>query len=196
MIRGPRRFAPALFMLCFVSPAAVAAKAGLGAQVNANGGYTILLPIRATDALLVEPELSYYKSRDEYSEIDNDVETALDTDDYRSISAGVGLYKQFARREQSRAYAGARVAVFRSTYKNTNDETGDTVEFETNGVTLAPTLGLEYEPYERFSLSLDVALAYQVLFEDSDSSSSTTRTIENDTRRLSTPVRIIARLFF
>ncbi len=189
------RLLAAALALSFSSPAVHAGKAGLGVQVNSSGTNAVLFPVQTQTQLIIEPEFSYSKTRDEYYDSSGDSSTALGPTDYRYLSLGIGLYKPFARREQSYGFAGMRLGIFSATYEDKDADGNRNAKFETKGMVFAPTIGVAYEPYDRVSFSIDAALNYFVAFEDFDSDGSYSAVV-NDRRQLTTPVRFIARFFF
>ncbi len=180
-------------LLCSALPAIASASSfGLGAQLNTNGGITVLLPTQTSANMLIEPAFSYYKVRDKQSATG----FVSETNDYQGYSVGVGIFAQFAAHDVSRAYAGVRLAVNYATFKSQDDDTGEYLKFTDRGYSIAPTIGIQYLPAERFSLAIEASLAWEKVNQDADSTSSSTIGIETDSEQLTTPVRFIARYAF
>lgn len=111
-------------------------KFGLGASATESSA-TVYIPIKvpvAKNFVLVEPTLSFTKDVEE--------QTGTVTTDTRNGNYGVGVFFGQPLTENIDLLIGGRVAYVKQTV--TDEFTAHTTEVDTDGYTIAPTLGIEY----------------------------------------------------
>lgn len=153
---------------------------GVGLSLQNSDG-VIHLPINISDTWRIEPSLRY---------VESERESAFSNSDTRYVELGVGVFKKKVVAEKVALLYGARVGYLESKYTYSSD--GDSSSKE-NGYTIAPTLGVEYNIAENFSIGGEIALKYYDIDGSEDDFGDDEDTSE---KYLSTQTGISVRYFF
>jgi hypothetical protein len=181
-----KKMALVMVFVC-LSGSALAADFGLGVSVR-SGDATIYMPIDISEAFRIEPMLQYEYRKSEYTLFDD---TIASTNTGTLWAVGVGLFGVTQLAESASVYYGGRVSYMSSESESSYLGTlpGGAVlapeSRESDGIVLAPTLGLEYHFSEHFSIGGEAALTYTNAENDDESS-----------ERISTTTNIIFRYMF
>jgi hypothetical protein len=166
----------AITALALAAWSGTASSAGLGLSIQ-SGDPTIYIPIDIKEKFRLEPYISY--TQNEFEEPvfgPSSSYTIKAVEEFTSTHIGIGAFWLAPFGESVRAYVGARFA-FISTdseyrYDNGSRPPGfnaEPDEFNSDGISFEPTVGLEYRFTERFSIAGEAKLVIASLeAEDAD----------------------------
>ncbi|HJW34933.1 MAG TPA: hypothetical protein VJ505_16405 [Holophagaceae bacterium] len=134
-----------------LSLAARAQAPGLGVRINGDAGSTLYVPVKVNDAFMVEGTLSYLHFKNDTG--------AGTLSSYRTTSTevGAGFFWLKPLGESTRLYAGPRVSHGKAStvYGGAPEQRADS-----QGWTVAPTLGVEYFPLRNVSIGGEIGASY------------------------------------
>ena len=110
-----------------------------------DSGNTIFMPIQFDNGLWAEPFLAYQTLEDDAG------------NDITALSVGAGLFKDFHRAAQTRAYVGGRLG-----YQYLDiDPAGAGNSDDESGILVQPVIGFGYEPVDNVMFGAEAFVSYQ-----------------------------------
>ncbi|MCU7843508.1 MAG: porin family protein [Candidatus Thiodiazotropha sp. (ex Monitilora ramsayi)] len=176
-----RQFTLILFISAVCLSSSANAYVGLGVSAKSNDAW-VYLPINMSDNFRIEPALRYYK--DEQTDDIASRETTL-------FEISVGLFRKSKLTQNTGIYYGGRLGYIQeetslsSTYSN--------MDFDTDGFSIAPTIGFEYFFTDNFSVGAEAEWFYRDL-DGSEWNGGTQSNFDKETTGTST--RLILRFNF
>jgi len=172
--------------LALLVPPASAADWGVGVA-HFGQGNTVLIPIRM-ESLIVEPEIYYSRSKQDFTSIPSGINGNGTISQY---GLATGIYGRSELGPSFESYVGARAGVSKGKFDQTSGIS--TFNQKYHSWFVAPTAGLQYYFAKQFSIALDVGLVY------ADSKEKFTLGVDEqttDSKDLSTLTRILLRGYF
>jgi len=118
------------------------------------GVSAILLPIRVSGKMMLEPEIGIIRVKYSSTSATGSTEYA-----FTNVRLGTGILAQLARRGALRPYAGPRVGIERRSTRSVSSATGTDKTTQTNW-SLSGVLGAQHYFTEHFSLGGEAQLSY------------------------------------
>ena len=186
------QFRNAIIIIVLLLPAQLLAnntQTGMGAVIGSTSG--LFLPIAAGE-LFIEPSVSFRKNETDSTTISNIARSGRKS---RTVTLGVGLFKNKLVAEKVFLYYGARIGLVKRKITETTAPTSilsaSSSTISDDGFFISPTVGAQYYFVPQFSAGLDLALQFSktdgkealtaggitVTANTKDTSSSTTATV-------------------
>jgi len=153
-------------LMCGAAAPAFAADVGLGVSVE-SGDSTIYVPIDINETFRIEPLLRYVEAK---REIDTGV---IGTLRQRTLQIGTGLFAVKSLAESFDLYYGARLSYLKSEPDYSNEAIAIS---DSDGYSIAPTLGFEYSFNKHLSIGGEAEWFYQDINGDLDAKATGTDT--------------------